>query len=109
VGLLLSGFFFTIAVNRFGVDRFRVQLVNANPTDIHVGRWYNVLFKVILPAEFLVMLAWWFFQSITVYEPRSWWNPLKTYSLGTCLFQWGIVILVLILLNGKIVARIRGE
>lgn len=107
LGLMVSGFFFTLAVNKFGPGRFRRELVNTVPGDIRLGRWFDVLFRYLLPAEFLIMLGWWFFQSISVYEPSTWWNPFKTYSLGTCLLQWGAVMLLFIGLNSTMLGRIR--
>ncbi|HSG82351.1 MAG TPA: sodium-dependent transporter, partial [Gemmatimonadota bacterium] len=41
VGLMLSGFFFAFAVLKFGVRRFRTQLVNHPGSDIKIGRWWE--------------------------------------------------------------------
>ena len=99
IGLLLSGFFFSIAAIHFGVSRFRHDLLNTDQSDIRVGKWFEIVVKYVIPLEFLGMLVWWFYQSVTAYDVSGWWNPFHTYSLGTCIFQWGVVILVFIGLN----------
>ncbi|MCR4437864.1 MAG: sodium-dependent transporter [bacterium] len=105
LGLLLCGFFFTIAVNRYGVRRFREELINAPGASMRVGRWWELLLRFVIPAEFLALVAWWFYQAIVVFEPHSWWNPLRTFSLGTCLAQWGAGIGALLCANRFLARR----
>jgi len=109
VGLLVSGFFFALAVIRYGPARFRIALLNSPDNDLNVGRWFEYVLKFVIPLEFVFLLVWWFYQSITVYEPHGWWNPFKTYSFGTCLFQWGLAIAVFILLNRWLVRKTLGK
>ena len=109
LGLMLSGFFFALAVRKFGAEKFRSELVNTAPNDLRVGKWYSFLIKYVIPIEFVVLIVWWSYQSVTVYEPESWWNPLKPSSLGTCIFQWGIAIGLFMLFNKKIVNKIHME
>lgn len=96
IGLLLCGLFYALAVYKFGVDRFRLQIINSC-SDIQVGKWFNyaVLF---FPALLTVVVGWWFYQSIGWY-PDSWWNPFLTESLGTVVFQVGLTIGVFYLAN----------
>ncbi|MGQ9561508.1 MAG: sodium-dependent transporter [Candidatus Oleimicrobiaceae bacterium] len=108
LGLLVCGLFFAVAVRRFGVRNFREQLINASGSGIRVGRWWDFLVLFLIPAEFLLLIGWWFFQSIVVFEPHSWWNPFRAFSLGTCVAQWGLGMGVLILLNGMLVRRFLG-
>jgi hypothetical protein len=63
---------------------------------------FNFAVKVLIPIEFLAMIGWWFTQAILVYDPRYWWHPLRTFSVGTCLMQWGALIVLLLLLNEPI-------
>ncbi|MCH8125786.1 sodium-dependent transporter [candidate division KSB1 bacterium] len=109
LGLMLSGFFFALAVRKFGAEKFRTELVNTAPNDLRVGKWYSFLIKYVIPIEFVVLIVWWSYQSVTVYEPESWWNPFKPFSLGTCIFQWGIAIGLFMLFNKKIVNKIHME
>ncbi|OQX60547.1 hypothetical protein B5M50_00815 [candidate division KSB1 bacterium 4484_219] len=109
IGLLLSGFFFAVAVNKFGARNFRLTLLNVEHDIIKVGRWFEWVLKYLIPVEFVALLLWWFYQSIVYYEPNSWWNPFKTYSLGTCLVQWGVVLTIFIIFNRQITRLVLKE
>jgi NSS family neurotransmitter:Na+ symporter len=105
VGLMVSGFFFTLAVIIYGAKGFREKLINQIGNDVNIGKWYEYLIKYVIPLEFIVLIAWWFWQSVT-WAPETWWHPFRTYSLGTCIFQWSVVIVLFIILNKKISNRI---
>ena len=98
VGLMVSGAFFTFAVLRFGVSRFRDVYINSEGTDVRVGKWYDLMVKVCIPMEVIALIGWWFWVVIRA-DSGGWWNPLKVESVGTCLFQWGLVLLILVWLN----------
>ncbi len=102
VGLLLSGLFFSATVIRYGVDRFRRELVDCPDSDMKLGPLFNFAVKFLIPIEFLAMLGWWFTQAILRFDPERWWHPFRTFSVGTCMFQWGILILILVVLNRPI-------
>ncbi|MCH8018320.1 sodium-dependent transporter [candidate division KSB1 bacterium] len=95
LGLILSGIFVAFAAIKYGVDKFRTELVNSEGNDIAAGTWFNVIVKFVIPIEFLVLLGWWFWKTIAG-DPEGWWTPFKTYSLGTVLLQWAIALVVLI-------------
>jgi NSS family neurotransmitter:Na+ symporter len=107
IGLMVSGFFFAMAVRKYGVARFREELIEPADNDLPVGRWFDILVKYVLPVEFLVMVTWWLYQA-TISEP-DWWNPFAVFSLGTCVFQWGVAMLVFRFLNGPIADRTLGD
>lgn len=102
IGLMVSGFLFTLAVRKFGVSRFREEFIEPADNDYPIGRWFDVLIKYVLPVEFVAMCGWWLYQA-TISDP-NWWNPFAVFSLGTCLFQWGIAFLLFRLLNDRIAA-----
>ena len=54
--------------------------------------------KVCIPMEVIALIGWWFWVVIRA-DSGGWWNPLKVESVGTCLFQWGLVLLILVWLN----------
>jgi len=108
VGLMVSGFFFAVAILKFGVTKFRVELMNNIGNDVNLGKWYDYLIKYIIPLEFIVLIGWWFWQAIQWY-PKTWWNPFEEYTLGTCIFQWGIVIIFFLIFNNKLANRIQIE
>jgi len=95
LGLILSGIFVAFAAIKYGVDKFRTELVNSEGNDIAAGAWFNFIVKIIIPIEFVALLGWWFWQTIAS-DPEGWWAPFKTYSLGTVLLQWAIALVVLV-------------
>lgn len=104
VGLILSGGFLSFTVIKFGVNRFREEIINGEGSDYKIGKWYNYIIAFIIPLLAVVLLLWWIISSYS--WEAEWWNPLKIESAGTAIFQWMIVLLVLIIFNKKIVARI---
>ena len=43
-------------------------------------------------------------QTVAVIDPTGWWSPFRTYSLGTCLLQWGLALTLLVVFNRRIAA-----
>ena len=115
VGLLVSGAFFAYAAISHGVDRFRREQLNAEGADVHVGRWFNFVIPVLIPAAFVGMLGWWFW-AVWPADPADgpapsfgdklaeWLAPFGTFSVGTCLLQWSVVIVIFVLLSRKLAA-----
>ena len=97
---MVSGFLFAVAVNRFGVARFRRELIEPARNDLPVGKWFDVLLRWVVPAQFVILIAWWLYQA-AISEP-AWWNPFSSFSLGTCLLQWGLAFLLFRLFNDRI-------
>lgn len=107
LALLVSGFFVAFAAIKYGVSKFRQEFINAPGNDLIIGPWYDIVIKYLIPVQFVVLLFWWFYQAITVYDPEGWWNPLHTFSVGTCILQWGIMLALFIAFNSKIFNRIQ--
>ena len=99
LGLIVSGFFISIAVIRFGAARFRRELINTPEERRPVGRWYIFVITYLVPVEFVALIVWWFYQAATVYDPDGWWHPFHSFSVGTTVLQWGGLIALLILTN----------
>lgn len=108
IGLLVSGAFFTAGVLRHGAKRFRERYINGEGVDVRIGPWFEVILKWIIPVEVLALIGWWFWVAIQA-DPDFWWHPLRMESVGTCLFQWGLVIIIFLLLNRRIAERTLGE
>lgn len=107
LGLMLNGFFLTIIVCKYGATRFRLTIIDSAKNDFSTGRWYDFLMKYILPIEFIALICWWFYQAIG--WQTEWWNPFKSLSIGTCLFQWGLIIVLLLLFNKKLSINSRSQ
>lgn len=105
LGLMVSGLFFVIAVIRYNVDRFRKEQINPFSA-IKLNRGFNFIVKYVIPVEFVLMLGWWFYQSIG-WSKEQVFSIFSKYSPGTTLFQWGVILFVFILFNKKIVRLLK--
>ena len=52
------------AAIKYGVDKFRTELVNSEGNDIAAGTWFNIIVKILIPIEFVALLGWWFRQEV---------------------------------------------
>ncbi len=98
LGLIVSGLFFAVIVIRYSASKFRSRMVNVVKGDIVIGGWFTYALKYIIPIEALLLLTWWLYRSIG-WNPEGWYNPFGATTLGTCLFQWMMGVLVFLILN----------
>ncbi len=98
VALMLCGMFFAIAVIVNGVTKFRQEQLNHEHSDIRVGKWWDIVIGVVVPLEALLLLGWWIYQ-VRGDSLRAWLDPISEANVGTMLFQWLIVLIVLIAAN----------
>lgn len=103
LGLMVSGFFFTIAVLKYGPKNFRQNIISTPDNKVRLKKWFDILVTFLLPLQFLAMLGWWFWKSYSG-NPDNWFNIVAPNSVGTVLFQWVIALGLFILLN-KIIAK----
>jgi NSS family neurotransmitter:Na+ symporter len=103
VGLLLSGCFFIVFVFKTGVTNFVNKYLNNESISYHKNMFLIKFLVVTMTIEFLLMFVWWLFQSVN-WNPQTWWYPFGQFTIGTCLFQWIIVILVGLIFNRKLAA-----
>lgn len=106
VGLIVSGLFIAFGVIRYGANRFRIEALNTSPNDFKIGKFYNIIISVLIPAQGIILICWYFYQSFT---QTPWWNPFHIYSVGTLLFQWGLALIVFLSLNKWLVKRTLRE
>ena len=99
VGLMISGAFIAFAVIRRGASRFRSESIDNLPDDWNAGRLWDVTISFVIPILAAVLLGWWLYQSAAVYAPDRWFDPFDPFSVMTCLAQWGLAIVVFIVLN----------
>ncbi|MGB8953254.1 MAG: sodium-dependent transporter [Candidatus Aminicenantales bacterium] len=97
VALLLSGFFVIFAVWKYGAEKMRTEIINPS-ADIRMGPWWSLIIKYISPVVFLVVTGWWLVKNI-VENPGTWWQPFQAMTVGTIIFQWGLMIILLVLAN----------
>lgn len=101
VGLMMSGFFFALAAIKYGVRRFRENFINLEGNDIHLGKYFDVI-VFLIPVQFVVLIWWWFSQA------GGWTDIFSSYSVGTCLFQWGLALIIFIAINKWLMHRTLG-
>jgi NSS family neurotransmitter:Na+ symporter len=105
VALMLSGAFVAFIVIKYGAKKIRTEeLINKN--DISLGKWWDIIIKYFIPVAALVLLGWWLAQAATV---DQWYNPIRPYSLMTCILQWLVIIVLFISLNRWIVRKNKGH
>ena len=110
LGLMVNGLFIAIAAIKYGVGRFRDEFVSTVSDRFWTRIFYEWVLKYLVPVEFVVMFSWWMYQAVTVYDPDGWWNPIRTYSVGTCLLQWGVALTLMFCLNRRLAAAsVRGQ
>lgn len=107
VGLMISGAFVAFAVVRFGVRRFREEVIGGGDGDWVLGAWWEVGIRYVVPALATVLLAWWLYLAAAVYAPETWYDPFDPYSVMTCLVQWGAALALLLALNRWMAGRVR--
>ncbi len=100
VGLMLSGFFFAIAVLRYGVTRWRETFVNQEGSDIRIGAWWDWAIRLV--AVQAVVLAGWWLWSARGADVGATWTLFSSYNIGSVLIQWAVVIAILLLLNRRL-------
>ena len=98
-GLLVSGGLIAIACMKYGVEKTRTEIVNAEGAFYHLPKWYFNTCMYIMPVLAFGMTAWWLIQTKDWF-PDTW---LKLFviqdNLGTCVLQWGLVVIIGLLLN----------
>ncbi|RMD48192.1 MAG: sodium-dependent transporter, partial [Ignavibacteria bacterium] len=101
------GAFIAFSIIKFGVDKFRTEIINGEGSDIKVGKFYNFTISFLIPLQVVVMLIWWLVSSAQ-WDPE-WWNPFHVANAGTCIFQWLIVITIFIIFNRILVTKTMSE
>lgn len=103
VGLMLSGFFFALAVLKYGVSKWRNEFINTGYSDIHVGSWWDWSIRFVA-LQSVVLIVWWLWQVRGAGFTENW-TPFAEYNIGTVVVQWTIVIAILIGINRFLVER----
>jgi len=107
VGLMVSGLFFAIMVMRHGVDRFRTTLLNAEGSDLRIGRWWNWAIRLVA-LEAVVITIWWLWQAVDLDNLGATFTPFSQFNVGTVLIQWAVALVVFIGLNRWLAAHASG-
>ena len=98
VGLMVAGLFFALAVLRYGVGKFRRELVNGSHQDIYIGRWWEWSIRLVV-VQAVVLVAWWFWQV----RELAWFS---SEGMGNLILQWGLSMACFAALNSWLLRRI---
>ena len=98
VALMISGLFVALLAKDAGLEKTRARLA-ATEGEWDPGAAWVVLLKIVVPALAVLLLGWWLYLSATAYAPETWWDPFDTYSVATCVVQWGIAAVVMLALG----------
>ncbi|MBO6576213.1 MAG: sodium-dependent transporter [Rhodothermales bacterium] len=105
VGLMLCGAFVAFAVIRYGLPRFRTEIVDSVEGDWKAGPIWDFIIGKVVPTLAIVLLVWWFYLSARVYAPDTWYDPFDPFSVMTIVVQWALVIGVFVALNKWLARR----
>lgn len=101
LGLMLSGIFIALFVIKHGKDQLYDESLKIS-NDWPLGKWWIFLITYFVPLAGTVLLGWWIWLSFTQFTPDQWYNPFAGYSPMTVILQWGIVLVLLGLMNRKL-------
>lgn len=107
VGLILSGAFIAFSIIKYGTDKFREEVINGFGSDFKIGKWFNFVIKYLIPFQAIVLLVWWLGSSFS--WDSQWLNPFRPENFGTVIFQWGIVIILLLAFNHYLYKKSIGD
>ncbi|MBN2212785.1 MAG: sodium-dependent transporter [Bacteroidales bacterium] len=108
IGLIVSGIFIAVFASRCGINNLRNEF-DSSGNDWIPGRWWDFIIRFFIPLASILLILWWLFLSATVMAPDKWYHPFNPFSVMTCLFQWTIVLLILMILNKWMVRRTVGS
>jgi NSS family neurotransmitter:Na+ symporter len=100
--LVISGVFIAFTVLKYGGKKLRLEEIIPDESDWNLGGWWEKLLKYWVPAAAMALLIWWFSISATT---SRWYDPFDSFSIMTCIVQWGLIFLILLILNRWISRR----
>jgi len=103
VALMISGICIAGAVIKYGPSRMISQVLDSVPGDLRLGWGWQRTIAVLIPLQGVILLSWWTYLSVTSYAADDWYDPLATYSIASCLVQWGLALGVGIVFGPKMV------
>ncbi|MFZ5966520.1 MAG: sodium-dependent transporter [Bacillota bacterium] len=104
VALLVSGLFVAIGLMKYGLEKIRINDINTPWSDFQIGKWWTICISL-FPVFFVFITGWWIWQAITWY-PDNWWAPFETFSVGTIIWQFALLIGIGLLTNNWLANKI---
>lgn len=98
IALMISGALIAFLIIRQGAEKIRLE-INESETTHRIGKWWTFVIRYFIPVGAIILLFWWLSQS---FIPGEWYNPFSAYSFMSCIFQWSLVLIVLLIFNKRI-------
>lgn len=99
VALLVSGALIAILAIKYGIEKMRVEEVNAKGADMKFPKAYFNICMYIMPVLVAGMVGYWLLQT-KVWFPDTWLNPFIIQdNTGTIILQFAVVIIAGIVLS----------
>ena len=98
VALMISGALIAMMIINQGANEV-LKEINLQDNDVRLGGWWVYNIRWFIPAAALILLIWWLAQT---FVPGEWYNPFRQFSFMSCIFQWSMVLIILIILNKRI-------
>lgn len=95
---MISGALIAFLIIRQGTEKIRLE-INESETTRRIGKWWTYIISYFIPVAAIILLFWWLSQS---FIPGEWYNPFSAYSFMSCIFQWSVVLIVLLIFNKRI-------
>lgn len=103
IGLVISGLFIIFGAFKYGINKVKTELIDAD-SDIIVPRLYYVISMGLNLVLGVVIILWWMTRG---YSENNY-DIFDVYSNATIIFQWGLILIIGLLLNRKI-AQLFGK
>jgi NSS family neurotransmitter:Na+ symporter len=94
--LIISGVLIALAVMKYGTRRLRIEELASDPNDWRLGRWWDWVMVGFIPIGGIALVVWWL---VIEAVPGKWYNPLDPSSVMHCLAQWGVALIVMLLIG----------
>lgn len=104
LGLVLSGAFIYYLVYSFGIERFRTSFINSRYANLWIGKWFDIVFKYVIPVELLLMSSWFIYQTLT--DPTDEWWIGGVAGFLIMLVQWALALIGLYFLSRRYQDRV---
>jgi len=98
VALMISGAMIAAMIIKQGAEEIRGE-INSVTGDSNLGKWWKYVITWFIPVAAFILLVWWLAQS---FVPGEWFNPFRQFSFMSCIFQWSIVLILLLIFNKRI-------
>jgi NSS family neurotransmitter:Na+ symporter len=118
LGLMVSGTLLSFSVAFHGARRFYAEYIAGPEGGSGKGALFAWMLTWLVPAQAVTLLGWWFWKAwsgVPAFDANGaerpfldrladWADPGAIYSIGTCLVQWGLLTVVLLLCNRRMAA-----